>query len=94
MLPTIFTLAVVPVVGARFAIRATCSIDSLVATRPYWIVRTVSGLILTAGFVSLLIGLTTGPVGAGRREIESGDETVPSPHVTPRLTSAAAMEAS
>jgi cbb3-type cytochrome oxidase subunit 1 len=69
-------------------------VDSLVATRPYWIVRTVSGLILTAGFVSLLIGLTTGPVGAGRREIESGDETVPSPHVTPRLTSAAAMEAS
>jgi cytochrome c oxidase cbb3-type subunit 1 len=28
-------------------------IDSIVATRPFWLVRTVSGLILTAGFVSL-----------------------------------------
>jgi cbb3-type cytochrome oxidase subunit 1 len=69
-------------------------IDSIVATRPFWLVRTVSGLILTAGFVSLLLGLTTGPVGAGRREVDSGDGSEPQPVVTPRLASAAAMEAS
>jgi cbb3-type cytochrome oxidase subunit 1 len=68
--------------------------DSVVATRPYWIVRTVSGLILAAGFVSLLLGLTTGPIGAGRREVDTGDDTEPMPQVAPRLTRAAAMEAS
>jgi cbb3-type cytochrome c oxidase subunit I len=69
-------------------------IDSVVATRPYWIVRTVSGLILAAGFVSLLLGLTTGPIGAGRREVDTGDDAEPMPQVAPRLTTAAAMEAS
>jgi hypothetical protein len=54
----------------------------------------VSGLILAAGFVSLLLGLTTGPIGAGRREVDTGDDAEPIPQVAPRLTSAAAMEAS
>lgn len=69
-------------------------IDSIVATRPYWMVRVVSGLILTAGFVSLLLGLTTGPVGAGLREVETGVGVEPVPEVRPRLASAAALEAS
>jgi cbb3-type cytochrome oxidase subunit 1 len=69
-------------------------IDSVVATRPYWIVRTGSGLILAAGFVSLLLGLTTGPAGAGRRELDTGDDAEPMRQVSPRLTSAAALEAS
>ena len=68
--------------------------DSIVATRPYWIVRTVSGVVLAAGFVSLLLGLTTGPAGAGLREVDTGDDAEPMRQVAPRLTSAAAMEAS
>ncbi|MEZ5287318.1 MAG: cbb3-type cytochrome c oxidase subunit I [Vicinamibacterales bacterium] len=40
-------------------------VESLEATRPYWIVRTLSGLVLAGGFVSLLWGLTSGPRGAG-----------------------------
>jgi cbb3-type cytochrome oxidase subunit 1 len=69
-------------------------IDSVIATRPYWIVRTGSGLILAAGFVSLLLGLTTGPAGAGRREVDTGDDAEPLRQVSPRLTNAAALEAS
>lgn len=73
---------------------ATPWVDSIVATRPYWIVRTVSGLVLTAGFVSLLLGLTTGPVGAGSLEIEVGDGVEAVTQVGPRIARAAAMEAS
>jgi cbb3-type cytochrome oxidase subunit 1 len=68
--------------------------DSIVATRPYWIVRSVSGVILIGGFVSLLLGLTTGPVGAGRLELESAAADERAGQVSPRLASAAAMEAS
>jgi cbb3-type cytochrome oxidase subunit 1 len=35
--------------------------DSLEASRPYWITRTVSGIPLAAGFIAFLLGLTTGP---------------------------------
>jgi cbb3-type cytochrome oxidase subunit 1 len=69
-------------------------IDALVATRPYWLVRTVSGIVLASGFVALLLGLTTGPVGAGRRELDAGLGAGPAAEVSPRLAPAAAMEAS
>jgi cbb3-type cytochrome c oxidase subunit I len=69
-------------------------VDSVVATRPYWLVRVISGLILTAGFVSLLAGLTTGPAGAGLRELERSGGDAPVDEIAPRLASTAAMEAS
>jgi cbb3-type cytochrome oxidase subunit 1 len=69
-------------------------IDSIVATRPFWLVRVVSGVVLFAGFISLLLGLTTGPIGAGLRELEDGRGAEPAEGVSPRLTAAAAMEAS
>jgi cbb3-type cytochrome oxidase subunit 1 len=69
-------------------------IDSIVATRPFWLVRVVSGVVLFAGFISLLLGLTTGPIGAGLRELEDGRGAEPAEEVSPRLTAAAAMEAS
>jgi cbb3-type cytochrome oxidase subunit 1 len=40
-------------------------IDSVVASRPYWVARAHIGTIVTAGFIALLLGLTTGPRGAG-----------------------------
>ncbi len=36
-------------------------LDSVVAARPYWIVRSLSAIPIVAGFVALWIGLTTGP---------------------------------
>lgn len=35
-------------------------LDSVVASIPYWIVRTLAGTTIVAGFIALLIGLTTG----------------------------------
>lgn len=87
-------LTIAGVMQGRMWQTAAPWLDSIVATRPYWLVRIVSGLILAAGFVSLLLGLTTGPVGAGRRELENGADDEPAQGVAPRLASAAAMEAS
>jgi len=40
-------------------------IDSVRAVQPYWLARTLSGVLVAAGFVTLLAGLTTGPRGGG-----------------------------
>jgi cbb3-type cytochrome oxidase subunit 1 len=63
-------------------------IESVKATRPYWIVRSLAGIPVAAGFIALLIGLTTGRRGAGlqEREIDSGSE--PAPAIAPRRTAA------
>jgi cbb3-type cytochrome oxidase subunit 1 len=43
-------------------------LDSVVAARPYWIVRSLSATPIAAGFIALLLGLTTGPRGGGLAE--------------------------
>jgi cbb3-type cytochrome c oxidase subunit I len=40
-------------------------IDAVSASQPYWLVRTLSAIPISAGFVMLLLGLTTGPRGGG-----------------------------
>ena len=60
------------VVQGRMWETAAPWIDSIVATRPFWIVRTVSGLVLTAGFVVAAPGPDDGaggggPAGSGHR---------------------------
>lgn len=87
-------LTIAGVVQGRMWQTAAPWLDSIVATRPYWVVRVFSGILLTAGFVSLLLGLITGPVGAGRRALDGGIDTEPVDEVSPRLAGAAAMEAS
>jgi cbb3-type cytochrome oxidase subunit 1 len=87
-------LTIAGIVQGRMWQTAAPWIESVVATRPYWLVRVLSGFVLAAGFISLLLGLTTGPVGAGRLELEEGVGTEPAAEVSPRLSSAAAMEAS
>jgi cbb3-type cytochrome oxidase subunit 1 len=45
-------------------------LDSVRAARPFWLHRSLSAIPITAGFIALLAGLTTGPRGAGLRTIE------------------------
>jgi cbb3-type cytochrome oxidase subunit 1 len=52
-------------------------LDAIQAARPYWIVRTLSAVPIAAGFVALLLGLTTGPRGGGLREITAPVEIAP-----------------
>ncbi len=48
------------VVEARLWRSSAPWLDSVIAARPYWLVRTLSSIPVTAGFIALLAGLTTG----------------------------------
>jgi cbb3-type cytochrome oxidase subunit 1 len=60
-------------------------IVSVQAARPYWLVRTLSGIPLAAGFIALLCGITTGPRGAGLQSIAPRVGVEPAAHVKPRF---------
>jgi cytochrome c oxidase cbb3-type subunit 1 len=60
-------------------------LEAVQASRPYWIVRSLSALPITAGFIALLAGLTTGPRGGGLAAIESGLDVEPVDEIAPRL---------
>ena len=67
-------------------------LEAVQASRPYWIVRSLSAVPLTGGFVSLLVGLTTGPRGGGLAAVEQsvGLEAVDAiaPQLSPAVTEA------
>lgn len=46
--------------------------DSVRQSQPYWVIRTISAIPITLGFVMLAIGLMTGEVGAGNEAAASG----------------------
>ena len=48
-------------------------IDSVSATKGFWVVRSISGLILLAGFVAVVLSMTTGPQTASRQSIPPTD---------------------
>jgi hypothetical protein len=56
-------LTMAGVVEARLWKSSAPWLDSVVAARPYWLVRTLSSIPITAGFIALLAGLTTGKRG-------------------------------
>jgi len=63
-------------------------LDSVQGSQPYWIGRTFSGLLLAAGFVAVLVGLTTGPRGAGSQALQTNPAEPATEVVTPRLAPA------
>ncbi|MCC6991137.1 MAG: cbb3-type cytochrome c oxidase subunit I, partial [Acidobacteria bacterium] len=63
-------------------------IDSVTASRVYWVARAHIGTILAAGFIALLVGLTTGPRGGGMAVRPAPAADGPS-DVAPRLAPAA-----
>ena len=46
-------------------------IESLQASRPYWIVRSISAIPVATGFIVLLIGMVTGERGAGAQALSA-----------------------
>jgi hypothetical protein len=64
-------------------------LDSVRAARPYWMIRSGSAIPIGAGFVMLLVGLTTGRRGAGLESIERTVGLEPIREIAPRLTAAA-----
>ena len=63
-------------------------LDSVRAARPFWLIRTLSAIPIVAGFVALLVGLTTGRTGAGLVAAGKGVERA-TDEVSPRLAPAA-----
>ena len=70
--------------------QATPWLDSVTASRVYWVGRAHIGSILTASFVALLAGLTTGPRGAGLAARATATPAAETP-VAPRLAATEAM---
>lgn len=50
-------------------------IESLQASRPYWIVRSVSAIPVAAGFIALLVGMVTGERGADAAALSSSSQS-------------------
>lgn len=63
-------------------------LESVRAAQLHWLVRVLSAIPLFAGFIAFLIGLVTGPRGAGLAEIETAIGLEPVEHVSPRLAEA------
>ena len=64
-------------------------LDSLRAVRGYWMIRTLSFVPITAGFLAFLAGLTTGERGAGLRVAHGTVGYKPVTHVAPGLVTEA-----
>src|SRR5579863_3000218 len=63
-------------------------LDSVRAARPFWLVRTLTAIPITAGFVMLLVGLTTGKRGAGMDAVRDSIGVEPIQEIAPRLAPA------
>lgn len=67
---------------------ATPWLDSVAASRVYWVGRAHLGTLLALGFIALLVGLTTGPRGAGALARARSAVTPDTRHVEPGLAAA------
>ena len=83
------TLTVAGVVEAQLWQSDAPWLDSVRAARPFWLYRSLSAVPISAGFIALLLGLTTGPRGAGLRAVEESVGPEPVQEVAPRLAPAA-----
>jgi cbb3-type cytochrome oxidase subunit 1 len=69
-------------------------IESVRAARPYWWIRTLSVVPIGAGFITLLIGLTSGDRGGGLRSIRDSIGLEPIKEIAPVFSESAAPEPS
>ena len=88
VLMMVVDLTVAGVVQARLWTDGAPWLDAVQASRPYWIVRSLSAVPLAGGFIALLVGLTTGPRGAGLRAVAVGIGLDPVVEIAPRLAPA------
>jgi cbb3-type cytochrome c oxidase subunit II len=62
-------------------------LESVKASQPYWFIRSLSAIPVAGGFVLLLVGLVTGPKGAGADAVERSLVERPADEVTPEIAS-------
>lgn len=79
-------LTVAGLMQGRMWASAAPWIESVAASRPFWVIRAHGSVVLVGGgLVALLVGLTTGPRGGGLSVIGAAAGADPAPHVSPRL---------
>ncbi len=62
-------LTIAGIIQANLWLSGAPWLESVQASKPYWIIRTISAIPVTAGFIALFIGLVTGPQGAGSKAL-------------------------
>jgi cbb3-type cytochrome oxidase subunit 1 len=85
----VLDLTAAGVVEGRMWRTAAPWIESVRAVQGYWLVRTLSAIPITAGFLALLFGLMTGERGAGLRSVQDSVGLEPVEQLAPRLATAA-----
>lgn len=60
-------------------------LESLRESRPYWVIRSLTAIPITAGFIALFAGLTTGQRGAGADAVEQTRQRQAMVQVAPTL---------
>jgi len=64
-------------------------IESVRAAKPFWLIRTLAFVPITAGFLALLAGLIVGPRGGGLKSIQDTIGLGPIKEIAPRLSRSA-----
>ena len=82
----VIDLTIVGVIQGKLWQSSAPWLDSIRVSQPYWIIRILSAIPITTGFILLFVGLTTGPRGAGAKAVDRTlvEKTVN--EVTPRFT--------
>jgi cbb3-type cytochrome oxidase subunit 1 len=81
-------LTVAGLVEAHYWQSSAPWIESVRAAKPYWLVRTLTFVPITAGFLALLAGLLVGPRGAGLKAIEKSIGVEPVREIAPTFVEA------
>jgi cbb3-type cytochrome oxidase subunit 1 len=81
-------LSAAGLVEARLWQSAAPWLDSVLAARSFWLVRTLSAIPIAAGFVMLLVALTTGRRGGGMDAVRDSIGLEPIQEIAPRLAPA------
>jgi cbb3-type cytochrome oxidase subunit 1 len=81
----VLDLTVAGLVEARSWQSGAPWLESVRAARPFWLIRTLTGVPIAAGFLTLFMGLVTGDRGGGMREVEATLGPEPVQEIAPRL---------
>lgn len=80
-------LTLAGLIQARLWLGGAPWLESVQASKPYWIIRSLSAIPIVAGFGALFYGLHSGSVGAGSQVRQSDSASQPVSEVHPRFTS-------
>jgi len=63
-------LTIAGIIQAQLWLSGAPWLESLQASEPYWVIRVLTAVPIAGGFIMLLVGITTGPRGAGAMAVE------------------------